>query len=77
VAQRKAGKTTLTLNLARALLTGEAFLGAFDVVPVVGDVAVLNFEVSGHTLAHWAHDHAVPPERFHLVNLRGRRNPSH
>ena len=75
VAQRKAGKTTLTLNLARALLTGEAFLGAFDVVPVVGDVAVLNYEVAGHTLAHWAHDHAVPPQRCHLVNLRGRRNP--
>ncbi len=75
VAQRKAGKTTLTLNLARSLLTGQPFLSEFDVVPVVGDVAVLNFEVSAHTLARWAEEHAVPPDRLHLVNLRGRRNP--
>ena len=31
VAERKAGKTTLVLNMARALLTGEPFLGALEV----------------------------------------------
>ena len=36
VAQRKAGKTTLALNYAKALLTGEPFLGVFPVVPVTG-----------------------------------------
>jgi hypothetical protein len=75
VAQRKAGKTTATLNLARALLTGADFLGEFPVLPVSGDVALLNFEVSAHTIARWADEHGLPPERFHLVNLRGRRNP--
>ena len=75
VATRKTGKTTAVLNLARALLTGEDYLGRFHVRPVAGAVAVLNFEVSGHQLAQWAQDHRVPEDRFILVNLRGRRNP--
>ncbi len=75
VAQRKCGKTTMLLNYARALLTGEPFLGHFDVIPTAGNVAVLNFEVSAAQLARWAHDIGVPAERLLLVNLRGRRNP--
>ena len=75
VAQRKTGKTTLALNLTRCLLTGEALLGRFDVVPVIGRVAILNYEVSGDTLARWADEVGVFHDRFVLVNLRGRRNP--
>lgn len=75
VAQRKTGKTTLTLNYARAILTGETFLGTLPVQPVDGTVALLNFEVSGATLARWAADVDVPADRLVLVNLRGRRNP--
>jgi AAA domain len=41
VAQRKTGKTTLTLNLARSLLTGQRFLGRFEVRRVIGSVAFL------------------------------------
>lgn len=74
-AQRKTGKTTLTLNLARSLLTGEDFLGAFDVQAIGGAVAFMNYEVSGHQLARWAADVDVPADRLILVNLRGRRNP--
>ncbi|MFX4272965.1 AAA family ATPase [Propionibacteriaceae bacterium Y1685] len=74
-AQRKTGKTTATLNLARSLLTGEDFLGRFGVQRVAGSVALLNFEVSAGQLARWAHDAGVPPDRLHLANLRGRRNP--
>jgi len=74
-AQRKTGKTTLELNLARSLLTGEDFLGKFAVRPVVGIVAVLNFEVSAAMLAHWANEHGIDRDRFYQVNLRGRRNP--
>ncbi len=75
VAQRKTGKTTLVLNLARCLITGEPFLGRFDVEPVAGRVALLNFEVSGATLARWAYDAGLPADRLFVVNVRGRRNP--
>lgn len=75
VAQRKTGKTTLQLNLARSLLTGEMFLGRFPVRPITGRVALLNFEVSGAQLGRWAADAGVPADRLFLVNLRGRRNP--
>ena len=75
VSQRKTGKTTLSGNCTRSLLTGEPFLGRFEVRPLDGDVAVLNFEVSGAQLARWFDDVGVPADRCHLVNLRGRRNP--
>lgn len=74
-AQRKTGKTTLVLNLARSLLTGEDFLGQHAVRPVQGTVTLLNFEVSAATVAHWAADLEIDPARLFLVNLRGRRNP--
>ena len=75
VAQRKTGKTTLELNLARCLLTGDDFLGRFPVRPVTGAVGLLNFEVSAAQLARWADEARVPADRLFLVNLRGRRNP--
>lgn len=75
VAQRKTGKTTLQLNLARCLIDGRDFLGRFGVRPIDGNVAILNYEVSGSMLAEWANDHGVPHDRCLLVNLRGRRNP--
>ncbi len=75
VAQRKTGKTTLMLNLARALLTGEDFLGRFGVRALEGRVAFLNYEVSGAQLARWAYDVNLPGDDLYLVNVRGRRNP--
>lgn len=75
VAQRKTGKTTLMLNLARSLITSEPFLGTFSTIPARGRVAVLNYEVSGGQLARWADQVAVPADRLLLVNLRGRRDP--
>jgi len=75
VAQRKTGKTTFELNLARSLLTGETFLGRFDVVPATGTVAILNYEVGAEQLGRWADEAQVPADRLLLVNLRGRRNP--
>lgn len=77
VAQRKTGKTTLTLNLARSLITGEPFLGSLAVRPIQpgARVALLNFEVSAAQLAAWAREHRVDPDALFLVNLRGRRNP--
>jgi hypothetical protein len=75
VAQRKTGKTTLMLNLARSLLTGEKFLGQFGVRPLAGRVAILNFEVSSAQLGRWAVQAGLPRDRLFLVNLRGSRNP--
>ena len=77
VAQRKTGKTTLLLNYARSLLTGEPFLGEFDVIALPDDasVAFLNYEVSAAQLGRWANEVGVPADRLFMVNLRGRRNP--
>lgn len=75
VAQRKTGKTTLMLNAARSLLTGEPFLNRFPCQVVTGKVAILNYEVSGAQLATWAKHVGVPEDRLFLANLRGRRNP--
>ena len=77
VAQRKVGKTTAVLNLARCVLTGEQFLGGHGVRPLStgARVGFLNFEVSGGQLARWASEAGLPADRLFLVNLRGRRNP--
>ncbi|BBX86911.1 hypothetical protein MAUB_47840 [Mycolicibacterium aubagnense] len=75
VAQRKAGKTTLMLNMARSLLTGEPFLGTFWACKVSGRVAILNYEVSGGQLSRWAAEVGIPGDRLLVVNLRGQRNP--
>lgn len=74
IAQRKVGKTTLVLNLARCLITGEPFLD-MEVRKVEGRVALLNFEVSGHQVARWADEAGIPHDRLFLVNLRGASNP--
>ena len=75
VAQRKAGKTTLMLNLARCVLTGELFLSRFSCRVATGKVAILNYEVGGAQLATWARGVGVPGDGLVLVNVRGRRNP--
>lgn len=75
VAMRKTGKTTLLLNLARSLITGEPFLDRFEVQKISGRIAFLNFEVSAAQIARWADEVGVPADRLYLVNLRGRRNP--
>ena len=75
VAQRKTGKTTLMLNAARSMLTGEPFLNKFPCRVATGTVAILNYEVSGSQLAKWAQHVGVPQKQLVLANLRGRRNP--
>lgn len=75
VAARKTGKTSLELNIARSLITGEPLLDRFETRPVDGVVALLNYEVSGDTLKRWADEAGVPDDRLFLVNLRGRPNP--
>ncbi|WP_405070424.1 AAA family ATPase [Kribbella sp. NBC_01510] len=75
VAQRKTGKTTLELNLARSLILGEDFLGRFPVRKITGRVTLMNYEVSAAQIARWAAEVGIPGDRLFLVNVRGRRNP--
>ncbi|MCD2142282.1 AAA family ATPase [Rhodococcus pyridinivorans] len=74
-AQRKVGKTTFVLNLVHSLITGEQFLDQFEVQPVTGRIALLNFEVSAAQMSRWAAEAGIDHDRLVLVNLRGRRNP--
>jgi hypothetical protein len=72
-AQAKAGKTTLVLNLVRSLLTGEPFLGRFDVEPVER-VALLDLELSEAMIQRWLADIDLGPDaarRLVLYPLRG------
>jgi AAA domain len=75
VGQRKVGKTTFNGNLCRSLIKGGPFLGRFQVQPLVGNVAILNFEMPAQTLASWYSVMQIPYDRLHIMNLRGRTNP--
>jgi RecA-family ATPase len=71
-APAKRGKTTLVANVARALVDGDPFLGAYAVQPVTGTVALLDFEMSERQLWHWLHDQGFAhPERITVFPLRG------
>jgi hypothetical protein len=76
VARRKTGKTTMTANVIRSLLTGEPFLGRFPVEPV-GRVFVLNYEMSESQWADWMRDHGLAEygDRITAWHLRGQPNP--
>jgi len=75
VAKRKTGKSTVLLNAAKALRTGEPFLGRLNVQPITGRVAFLNYEVPRAMIKRWAHEAGLTSDDLLTVNLRGRRNP--
>jgi hypothetical protein len=66
-AQRKAGKTTMTANLVRALCDGGSFLGKYETTPVGRRVTVLDFEMARHMLRSWFAD--VRIENAHKVTM--------
>jgi hypothetical protein len=74
-AQRKVGKTTFVGNLCRSLIGGGSFLGCFEVRPVDGEIAMLNFEMPALQLAKWFGSMRIPHDRLYLINLRARANP--
>ncbi|WP_100480101.1 AAA family ATPase [Mycobacteroides abscessus] len=54
VAENKCGKTERTMELCRSLLTGESYLGRFEVVDKLdGNVLYLNYEVSSAMFYDW------------------------
>ena len=67
---RKSGKTVLSLNLMRSLVTGEQFLGFCDVMPVPEDSTVvwLNLELTSANAERWMRKMKHRPGR-------GRRRP--
>lgn len=71
-AQFKAGKTTLVGNLVRSLVDGDRFLGQHTVTPVVGTVAVLDFEMSPHQLDGWLADQRIQnDDQVIVLPMRG------
>ncbi len=74
-AQFKSGKTTFLLEVIRALVDGEPFLGRFA-VNTSGNVAYWNYELAADMMDRWLRDTQMNhPENLRLLNLRGRRIP--
>lgn len=72
-AAAKSGKTTLILNLIRALVDGGLFLGMFDAVPVARRVVYLNLEVSEGKMRQWLRRAGIANvSAVHVENLRGK-----
>jgi hypothetical protein len=75
-AKAKAGKTTLEINLARALADGTPFLGGLAVTPPVGNVGVVNYEMSSTQLNTWFRNAGiVRQDRIVPLHLQGRMMP--
>lgn len=72
-AQAKAGKTLTAANLVRSLVDGVPFLGREVVTPLVGRVAVIDFEMTERQIDEWyrALDVAAA-DRVLVVSMRGK-----
>lgn len=73
-AEYKAGKTTVGLNLAKALIGGEPFLGQFD-ARLEGRFVWLNYELTRNDARDWIRRQGLDTDRLVVVGLRGRPNP--
>ena len=72
-AQYKAGKTTLTGNLARCLADGDLWLGGHAVQPATGTVTILDFEMGERQIAEWLRDQGIKnTEQIAIAALRGK-----
>ncbi len=72
-AQFKAGKTTTRNTVIKSLVDGDKFLGAYNVKPVVGVVAVLDFELSERMGLDWHRAAGMDrDDRVWPLFLRGR-----
>lgn len=73
-AQRKTGKTVLTMNLAKAYADDELFLGRFSVAPLSpeGRILVMNYELTPEQFDDWAADLQIKnARRIAPLHLRG------
>ncbi|PWC03070.1 hypothetical protein DCE94_12400 [Agromyces badenianii] len=77
-AQAKSGKTSLILNVAHALLSGDPLFGHFDVraLPADRSIAWWNAELFERQAKAWLRDFEVPrPQDFYPLHLRGYAMP--
>jgi hypothetical protein len=72
-AQHKAGKSTLALNMAASLATGDDFLGHFPTrLPAGRTVSYLNIEVSAPQMQTWLAEMELDnANRLHVEHWRG------
>lgn len=72
-AERKSGKTTLLMNVARSLLDGVPFLGAFEPRKINGNVALIDLEMTEEMLHGWFGDIGIENlDQLIVMNARGR-----
>lgn len=70
----KTGKTTLVQNLTRSLVDGEPFLDRYAVSPIMGRVALFNFELTRTQQLAWLEESGIQAQdRVMLAHLRGMR----
>lgn len=77
-AQAKSGKTSLILNVAHSLLSGDPLFGHFEVaaLPEGRSVAWWNAELFDAMAKDWLRDYDLPrPEAFFPLHLRGYAMP--
>ncbi|MCX2756597.1 MULTISPECIES: AAA family ATPase [unclassified Gordonia (in: high G+C Gram-positive bacteria)] len=74
-AQNKTGKSTVGLNVVRAVLHGERLFGAYPThLPDDGGVGIWNAEVSASTYERWLREHGIDPEpakRLAMLHMTG------
>ncbi|WP_296646631.1 AAA family ATPase [Rhodoluna sp.] len=76
VAPNKGGKTTLVLNVLKALVDGGLFLGKFNTLPVTRNVGIINFELSPSQYKRWIRKLELRNvANVKVWNLRGLPNP--
>lgn len=74
-AQRKVGKTVLLVNLIKAIVDHELFLGVYEVAPLSGRVGLLNFEMTEQKMTAWLSDIGIKNiDRVAMWNLRGKES---
>jgi RecA-family ATPase len=68
----KVSKTTLTVDLARALTNGEErWLDEFALSPPTGQVGWINCEMTEAQFRRWLRSAGVNPSRLSVLDLRG------
>lgn len=73
-AQFKTGKTTLQLNMLKALADCEPFLGMFQPRCIDGNIAFFNYELTDAQFVRWVGRLRIAhPEKIYVLNMRGLR----
>lgn len=71
-AQYKAGKTTTVGNVLRSLADGDPLFGEYKATAVDGNIALVDFEMSGRQIDAWLRDQGIiNDDRIIVFPLRG------